>query len=252
MAWLNPHFVNNEDGKFLVLLNGALGQHLASGKRWEPQLTEVMKHILSKGDAVIDIGANIGYTTVVMANIVGESGAVYSFEPLRIVFQQLCGNVFLNGLTNVLAMPYALGDVDNVNTCMTPVDYFAPWVNIMDTSVGGTEGEWVVMRTLDSFKFDKISFIKIDVQGFEKAVLNGAKNHIMTFRPVMYVEIEDRQLEKYKLRPENVIQPICDMNYNLIHLKNELGFDFFCVPKEKNEVIPLIVKGAGCEVEIIN
>ena len=54
-----------------------------------------------EGTDVIDIGANNGNFTIEFAELVGDNGKVYAFEPQRIIFQQLCGNVFLNGLDNV-------------------------------------------------------------------------------------------------------------------------------------------------------
>ena len=59
---------------------------------------------------IIDIGANNGHFTVEFAQYVGDNGKVHSFEPQRIIFQQLCGNVFLNGLDNVYTYNVALGD----------------------------------------------------------------------------------------------------------------------------------------------
>jgi hypothetical protein len=70
---------------------------------------ELFRQCLRPGDVALDVGADLGAHTLPLAQIVGPGGTVFAFEPQRILFQILCGNVALNELTNVHALPVAVG-----------------------------------------------------------------------------------------------------------------------------------------------
>ena len=125
-----------EDGKFMCLANDKLGVHLAKGKVWEPHFRRVVSVLLKPGDRVADIGAHIGYNSVVLSKLVGPSGQVFAFEPVRLVYQQLCGNCALNGLTNVWASNVAIGERDNESAEMEPLDFSGEDVHLMAASIG--------------------------------------------------------------------------------------------------------------------
>jgi FkbM family methyltransferase len=139
------------------------------------------------------VGANIGVLTVPFARLVRPGGKVVTFEPQRIIYQMLCGNLALNAIDNVVAHNSAAGRTVGFIT-VPPIDYAHPG-NFGGVSVGAcTEGETVPLVTIDSLALPRCDFMKIDVEGMELAVLEGASKTLHSFHPRLYVE-NDR-LEK--------------------------------------------------------
>jgi FkbM family methyltransferase len=153
---------------------------------------ELFKQILRPGDVAIDAGANIGAHTVFFAQAVGERGAVLAFEPQRIVFQTLCANIALNSITNTYCYSVALGSAPG-SIRVPPLNY-SQLNNFGGLALGGySEGEPVEVRTLDSFGLQKCRLIKIDVEGMELQVLQGAVKTVDKFKPALYVENDRRE-----------------------------------------------------------
>jgi len=169
---------------------------------------ELFTHFISPGAIVLDIGANIGAHTVPLAQLVGSSGVVVAFEPQPTLHKILCANLVLNSIPNVVTYAMALGNVEG--ECLFPVlDYSQP------NNFGGIsmdmveEGELVPLGKLDDFQLERVDFIKVDVEGFESKVLEGAAETIERCRPIMYIE-NDRADKSAEL-----IQRLFDMGYRL-------------------------------------
>lgn len=95
----------------------AVGARIALKRTYEPHVTAVIQQCLCPGMVVIDIGANIGYYTLLAARQVGAAGKVIAFEPSSENCALLQQSLQVNGLTNVRLMPYAVADVNG------PVSY---------------------------------------------------------------------------------------------------------------------------------
>jgi FkbM family methyltransferase len=235
MNTLRIRQVNNEDGIYIILENDAIGKNLLDGQRWEPHFSEIAKKLIGPNDICVDAGANFGYNTIIMSKI--TSSNVYAFEPLRITFQQLCTNVFLNGLTNVYTYNLALGNEDK-SISMNQVDYFSEWVNIGATNIG-SGGDETVSKTLDSFNINP-QFMKIDIQGYECFMLDGSVNTINKSRPIIFVEIEDHQLIKFGKYPKDLIDIIKSYEYDIYNIKNQYPCDHICFPKHRADEVEKI------------
>lgn len=146
---------------------------------------KVMTQILKPGQVAIDIGANIGTVTLPLARHVGERGRVLAFEPQRIVFQYLCANVALNGLTNVETIWAALGAAVGATRIQSP----APGESVnFGAARTGEEGARVPMLRLDDLQLARCDLIKVDVEGMEYEVLSGAAQTVARLRPAVYFE----------------------------------------------------------------
>lgn len=233
-----------EERKYLLFPNdNAVTSTLFSNELYEPYLYQFLteNQIDIKGTNVIDVGGNNGQIAIEFAHLVGDEGGVFTFEPQRVVFQQLCGNVFMNGLDNVWAFNIAIGEEDGSTKVERPNYFQSGPVNFGNVHVGVEENfEFVQMRRLDFYNLNNVSIIKIDVQGFEKKVLLGAKETINRNRPIIYIEIEDDQLELYGDTKESVLKILQDMNYSWarfnegIPYQTNSGFclDFVAIPNE--------------------
>jgi FkbM family methyltransferase len=147
--------------------------------------------LLQPGDVVVEAGANIGAFTVPIARRVGPSGRVHAFEPQRVGHALLRINLALNGLGHVTLHRAALGDRPGEMVVPVP-DYRRPG-NFGGYGLSGAgEGERVPVVTVDSLGLERCDLLKIDVQGMEKAVLDGARETVQRCRPAIHVE-NDRQ-----------------------------------------------------------
>ena len=237
-------------GEFMVFPNDAIGRTLIDQKKFEPHFMEVASVVVKPGDFVVDCGANLGLHTVSLGKLVGKGGMVLAIEPLRVIYQQLCGNVFLNNLHNIITVNVAVGN-ENKNIQMEPLVIDGAQINIGGTKVG-SGGEYVEMVTLDSMNLSKVSFIKIDVQGNETNLINGALKLIQDSRPIMFVEVEDNWLRCFGTSAEELMNKIISLDYVLLRVKTEYPCDHIAIPKEKNHMIDKIIKALSYPVDIID
>lgn len=132
---------------------------------------EFLKRTIKNGDIVLDIGANIGFYSKILSDLVGESGKVYSFEPDSINFNYFLKNT--NGIKNIISVNKAVADQTkalklytskllNVDHRTYKVDEYEKEITIDAVSIDDFVG--------DKFKVD---FIKMDIQGFEMSALRG-------------------------------------------------------------------------------
>lgn len=150
--------------------------------------------LIHEGDTVVEAGANIGSHTVHFARLVGTGGEVYAFEPQRLVYQLLCGNVAINSLANVYT--YRCGVGSESGTLHVPElspEQIHNWGGV--SLLGQEKGEEVPLVTIDSYHLQACDFIKIDVEGMELAVLQGAEATIRAFLPVIYLEANEADEE---------------------------------------------------------
>lgn len=151
---------------------------------------DLFERFVLPGMVAIDVGANIGCHTVALAELTTRRGAVIAFEPIRFLYQCLCGNVALNGIEHVRAYQLALG-AEAGETLVPPMD-FAEDDNFGGVPLGDWKiGESVTVLPLDAMAPKRVDFMKIDVEGMEQDVLTGAFATIERCAPVLYVENND-------------------------------------------------------------
>lgn len=169
---------------------------------------QIFSHFVAKGSVVLDVGANIGAHTVPLAQLVGEGGVVVAFEPQPVLHQILSANLVLNSVPNVITYAMALGD--RSGECLIPVLDYSKEENFGGVGVDAVEeGDVVPISRLDDFQLDRVDFVKLDVEGFESKVLEGAEATLSRCRPIMYIE-NDRSEKSAEL-----IQHLFDLGYRL-------------------------------------
>src|SRR3989344_838016 len=138
--------------------------------------TELIKNLVKPGMVVIDVGANIGYFTVIFAKLVGSTGKVYAFEPDPYNYDLLSRNIKFNNLSNVVLIPKALSDsTGKIKLLLDKTNLGNMSFAAQNISDGGGEID-VETITLDDYLGErKADFIKIDVQGAEGLVFGGAE-----------------------------------------------------------------------------
>lgn len=164
-----------------------VGRSLDLYGEWCEAELDLLLPLIHAGDVVLDVGANIGTHAIPFTKAAGATGQVIAFEPQRIAFQMLCGNVALNGLTTVQCRQAGVGD--RPGRIGVPVLAPDESRNFAAVALGGeTGGEEVELVTIDSLGLEACRLIKIDVEGMEAAVIKGARSTIDAHRPLLFVE----------------------------------------------------------------
>lgn len=144
---------------------------------YEPATTRLFRQLLAPGDIVIDVGAHVGYYTLLAARQVGPAGRVYAFECEPQNYELLVKNIELNSLGWVVPVQKAVSN--RVGTGRLTLDRQSGWhsLHLTPDSVGSL---LVETTTLDEFLAQTAdrhcALLKIDAQGAEAAVLEGAQN----------------------------------------------------------------------------
>ena len=245
-------FISNQLTYALFPNDNAVTVSIIEGWQYEKYMFDFLEknQIDCKGKDIIDVGANNGSFTVDFAHLVGNNGKVHSFEPQRIIYYQLCANVFLNGLTNVYCHNVAVGDTNKFVKIETP-NYFEKneMVNFGGAEITENDGELVKCKMLDHYNFEEVVFIKIDVQGYEPFVIDGAIHTINKHRPYLFVEFEDHLLRKQDSSEEKLQSKIESLDYIVKPFQPRIPYqsysgkclDYVCIPKEKWEEFEHII-----------
>ena len=211
----NPYRLKRcRQGTMLYNVNDRyIGRSLDLYGEWAEAELELLGLFIKPGDSVVDVGANLGTHTVFFAHKAGARGAVFAFEPQRVVFQLLCANLALNGLTNVHAYHAAVSRLKGT-TSVPDVAYddAGNYGGValrhdrdgVDASGDGRAsasapapapapptGERVPVMMLDELALGRCRLLKIDVEGMELEVLEGARGLVEATRPLIYVENND-------------------------------------------------------------
>ncbi len=144
---------------------------------------------------VLDIGANIGWTVLNLAQI-AKQGKVLGFEPDPYNFERCSDNISLNDFKNLLAFPVGLGNA-NFQVDMeirTPSNRGGNRI----APAGASASRPVQIVKLDDFvpaqELNRVDLIKMDVEGYELNVLRGAKGILMKHKPILFIELDDNNL----------------------------------------------------------
>ena len=155
-----------------------------------------LSQLVKSGDTVIDIGANLGYYTCPLADLVGSEGRVYAVEPVPVIFSVLKRNVGKRG--NVELLNYALGEecrtIEMANDSVAAAGYFGTGRNFVsegELSQDAVRFTAHMRRGSELFaELRKIDFIKCDIEGYERVVLPELKPLIEKFHPTVLVETD--------------------------------------------------------------
>ena len=148
------------------------------GRGYEHDITALLARAIRPGDRVIDAGANVGFFTIMMSQLVGDddAAAVLAFEPDVFNFRRLIDNLELNAIDNVLAVPMALWDSDGQVVFNETGTHSSSTLEVRASHVNRVIR---TARTLDSIvppEWGHVRLIKVDCEGAEHKILCGARN----------------------------------------------------------------------------
>ena len=187
---------------------------------WEKYETELLKKIIEEGMTVVDIGAHIGYYTLIAANLVGEKGKVYAFEPEPENYSLLVKNIEINGYKNVVPVKKAVSNKIGTTKLFLGT---AALHSIID-SEGNKKSIEVQTTTLDDFfnKNEKIDVIKIDAEGAEYMIFQGMSKILRDNNDVIILtEFYPALLKKY-IEPQKYLEELIKNKFKLFIINNEI------------------------------
>jgi FkbM family methyltransferase len=156
----------------------------------------IMKSLFP-GDVFVDIGANSGYYSLLASKIVGQLGHVYSFEPHPVTYSRLVRNVNLNSLANIDTFNFGLSSFDGEGELF--VSKSSDGLNSLKAIPLVDDSLKVNIRKLDTVIRGKVSMIKIDAEGSELDIIEGAKNTISSSPGIRIIYEMNRELSGQKL-----------------------------------------------------
>jgi FkbM family methyltransferase len=198
-----------EGMKFLAEPTSLIGWYALFFGEYEPEAQKVMASLLKPGQTAIDVGANVGWHTLLLANCVGPTGRVVAFEPNPNIRPRLEANLARNHLSNVSVSSIALSDRSGTMRFRSPkasdmgagdghlINAATYDAAIDDATTNDGEADDVIEVTtqrLDdlwpSLGLNRVDLIKIDVEGWDASVLGGARETLRRFQPHVLFEFD--------------------------------------------------------------
>ena len=207
----------------LVLANEVVGREINSVGHYEKQDSAFLSKIIRPTDVCVDVGANVGYYTLLMARH-ARYGAVHAFEPIALNYHLLCASVALNNFANISINQYAVGD-QNGETFFSETSDSA-FSSIVDLGLKPVSTTFKTkLITLDDYcaknNIKKIDVMKVDVEGSEFDVIHGAKILFekLESRPrVVMLELWDAFQKKYNSSIGQVIDQMTIYGYTAFYI----------------------------------
>lgn len=197
---------------------------------WEPQLTHWISKRLRPGDTFIDVGANIGYFSLLASRLVGDSGTVVAIEASRSTFDALQANLARNRICNVRTIHKAVSDTAGiVDVYRGPESHiglstiFAEEASKRGAQLEGKVQAAPLAMILDEDEIRNARLIKIDVEGAEWSVVSGMRPLLDSSREDLevMVEIDPECLEQQDKKPEDILRVFADAGFHAYQLEND-------------------------------
>jgi len=213
----------------------------------DDQAEQLLFDFVQPGMVVIDIGANIGATTLKLAKRVLPTGKIFSFEPSPYNYKRASENISLNNFSNITLIRQGLGNEKTTLFLYNVNSHNRGMQRILSNEDGALSYEKTAVEidTLDSsmqkFDISKPSLIKIDVEGFKLKVLKGGGGTLMKHRPALFIELDDYNLHEQGNNPKELIQSLIQLHYKIINAATgnpvdentdyaNCHFDILCTP----------------------
>jgi len=214
----------------------------------EPTVNYAVEKYVSAGSFCYDIGANIGLWTLRMSEIVGDSGYVSAFEPTSRNIGHLQTNIsFSNSEKNIIVIPFALGNKEGLSKIYIPLD---PGSSSMAPETDNDQCEEILVKRLDDVwkeqGYPNVDFVKIDVEGAEPLVLEGASSFFQAVRPVVVCEVNSRKLSLMGRKANDIFDKFYSWGYesfvfnwdnqSIVTWNHDKDADVLFLPIEKDYV----------------
>ncbi len=195
----------------------------------EPELLG-LDQLVGPGDTCFDIGAAYGMYSFTLADLVGGSGSVHSFEPQRKPYGVLDTGRRLGGVEHLRPERAGMGREPGTSHLRLPVRFGLPihgHAHVGDSTDERPRPTWwshtrslpTTIHSVDEVReqrsIERVHFMKVDVEGFEPSVVEGARKTIAEHRPALLLEIEDRHLGRYDTTAAEFTRSLREQGYTM-------------------------------------
>lgn len=206
---LGKNYKKSIYGVNIVLdLDNIVDQHLLWGE-WEPHVCNFLRQNLKRGDHVIEVGANVGAHSLLIAELIGPEGVLYAFEPDDYGYNALSTRINTNDIKNIILKKTGVGDGTRDLEAISQLGV-------------RTRGASMFLRRESLVALDDLAaestylrpkLLKIDVDGGDLSVLRSASGLLHNYRPDIIIEFCPVLLEKFCERPNDVFRILREFGY---------------------------------------
>jgi FkbM family methyltransferase len=220
-----------------------------------------LQRFLQPGHVFLDIGANFGYYSVMLASRLDKQGVIHAFEPNPPTLARLRHHVAINGLEDLIQVhAVALSDQEGT-AALAMREGNTGSANIVSSDAASAP---VRLATLDAFcdeqGLTRLDAVKIDVEGFEERVLMGGQRSLRRWRPVLLLELEPARLADKQSSAERVARLLHELGYALFASRRralepfrplsegkDVQLNVFCLPRPDGVATDDLLQGEGRE-----
>lgn len=207
---------------------------------WEPNTIDFLTKSLKSGEVAIEVGANVGAHTLLMAKLTGNEGHIYAFEPTDFALNKLRKNISLNPKLQNITIRTEL--VTNGEMNLPKLDIRSNWsIDGKDSNIANTIKNPKAI-SIDDFalevKLERLKLIKVDVDGYDFKVLQGAKSTISRFKPIIFCELCEYALNEQGDSIKDIFSMLTSIGYQ-VYLEDGTQVE------EVGEIIELVGSAAS-------
>lgn len=178
---------------------------------WEPATVETIQKLVPVGGVALDVGANIGYLSLILAERVGPTGKVIAFEPTDWTYARLRANLALNDMPQITAVQAGLSDSE----CVCE-EADIPYGYRLDGKMV-TQRQAIRLITMDGYlaahPVDRLDFIKCDTDGAEEMVFAGGIETLQRFKPAIHFELYQGVASDQVASSERLLRKLHELGY---------------------------------------
>ncbi len=199
-----------------------LGQYVYLNGVYEPPTAAVFAALIKPGDCVLDVGANVGFFSLLCARLTGSDGRVIAFEPIPSVRANLMTNIALNDFRHVWVIPKAVSDRAATLTIYEGPDGHKGISSLrpLESSSNKLTIEAIALDDIAA-DFSKVACIKIDVEGAEMLALLGMEKLVARDRPYFIIEFTDAYLKSFGHTVSQMAEWLQARGYQLYRIEEE-------------------------------
>jgi len=202
---------------------------------WEPNLTNFLSTRLRPGDIFVDVGANIGYFSLLASRLVGREGRVIAIEASPNIFARLADNVMRNQATNVDTTNIAVSDREGTTQLFLGSDSNLGQTGTVSRPGSRFECDIATMpldKILDGTDVGRVRFVKIDVEGAEWPVLQGMRHLLRNGAPDLevFVELTPKSLRACDKTVDDVLAMFADCGFLPYAIENDYSAEGYLSP----------------------
>jgi FkbM family methyltransferase len=185
---------------------------------YQPEVSAAVVKWLPQGGVMVDVGANVGYMTMLGARRVGPAGRVLAIEPNPYMVEAMRRHLDKNGISNVSIVQAGCSRAKGSFPLYLSPDRNPGMTSLSAKNAHSQRSIQVDVVPLDElvaeFNPPSLDVLKIDVEGAELQVLQGAKETLRRFRPVILMELDPRLLSSFGTKPEQILELLAGLGYS--------------------------------------